>query len=206
MGSSAVVIVAQLCEYIKNYWLIHTGQQLPDSAVRVLRWPTQALSPKISFAEECLRQAGWSPCCFLTQDVGFRTLSPSERSSHQPSTQRWLGPCGPSLHPGSPALPERLRLLTRQLWSSLLENPPCFSHPTIPLWGWLEPPLLAEGSALWSTTDGNTFLLLCSGSKKMKLFLSQHTALFSRAQECFRLWALLTHLHSELPNKRNYDL
>lgn len=149
------------------------GRQLPDSVIRVLRWPTQALSPKISFAEQCLKQARWSPCCFLTQDVGFRTLSSSERSSHQPSTQRpvtWSSshPC--TLAPL--ARPERLRLLTRQLWSSLLENPPCFSHPTIPLWGWLEPPLLAEGSALWSITDGNTFLLLCSGSKKMKLFLS----------------------------------
>ena len=64
------------------------GQQLPDSAIRALRWPTQALGPKISFAEECLRQAGWSPGCVPTQDVGFRTLSPSERSSHLPSTQR----------------------------------------------------------------------------------------------------------------------
>lgn len=58
----------------------------------------------ISFAEECLKHAWWSPRCFLTQDVGFKALSPPVSALRISPLPRglWLGPQEPPLRSGSP--------------------------------------------------------------------------------------------------------
>lgn len=195
------MIAAQLCDYIGNRWSIHVAQQLPGSAIRALRWPAQALRPGISSAEEYLRQARWR-----TWVSGI--LSSGGRSSRQPSTQRpvawssgatpvawmpWHLPNGCGYSRGNSA-----PLCWKTLHVSLFQ--PSLSKPdsSLPSWrrGLLSDPQLTETpSSCWAL-----------GARKWNHSFSQHMELFSRAQESFKLQASFTHLHSELPNKRNYDL
>lgn len=65
----------------KTATLIILSHQLPNSVIRVLRWPTpSAISLVVKSVKEFLKEAQSSPRCFLPflrQDVDFKALSPS---------------------------------------------------------------------------------------------------------------------------------